>query len=61
MECDGGCLINGECKGEVIKVRVVGPSGAEWGTYNYCQAAIDTDRRNGYFVEEEKEHEMFLS
>lgn len=54
MECDGVCVINGDCKGEVIRVRVVGPSGAEWGYFNYCQTAIDSDRKSGFYVEEDK-------
>jgi len=51
-ECDGGCLINGDCKGKVIRVRVIGPAATDYGCFNYCQTAIDKDRQNGFYVHE---------
>lgn len=53
-ECDGDCSINMTCKGDTVKVRVVGPSGAEWGEFWYCETAIQKDRDAGFYVEEVK-------
>ena len=54
-ECDGGCLINGDCKGKVRRVRVIGPAATDYGCFNYCQTAIDKDRQNGFYVNEDVE------
>ena len=52
IECDGGCLINGDCKGDVRKVRVIGPDVVDYGCFNYCETAIEKDKANGFFVDE---------
>jgi len=51
-ECEGGCSINNECQGPVVKVRVVGPAGIDYGIFSYCQTAIQKDKDNGFYVEE---------
>ena len=51
MKCEGAC---DEHRGEVRKVTVTDPDvnrGGEWGTFWYCETAIEDDRRNGFIVE----------
>ena len=48
--CQGKCSTRGECKGEVQQYRVIGPAGADYGTWWYCEEAVDIDRRNGFAV-----------
>jgi CO dehydrogenase/acetyl-CoA synthase beta subunit len=47
LQCDGACEHH---EGDVRTVLVRG-----WGNFNYCQAAIDEDRRRGLWVIDEKE------
>ena len=53
--CQGKCSTRGDCKGEVRQYRVIGPAGADYGVYWYCDEAVDIDRRNGFAVLEEEE------
>ena len=49
--CHGRCVKRGTCKGEVRRVTVKDGDGrGTWGEYNYCEAAILEDERNGYIV-----------
>jgi hypothetical protein len=43
--CDGACE---EHRGEVRCVLV--GSGGDWSEWNYCEAAVETDQRNGFRV-----------
>lgn len=51
MKCDGGCSINNECKGEVVPILVTWGLINQWESrFNYCQYAIDSDRKAGLEV-----------
>lgn len=43
-KCQGDC---GEHFGEVKPVRVVGPSGNDWGWFSYCEVARAEDKKRG--------------
>jgi hypothetical protein len=47
LQCDGACNPH---EGDVRTVIVEG-----WSNFNYCQAAIDEDRRRGFWVIDEQE------
>jgi len=40
------------CSFDVRTVHVVRPGGTDWGQFDYCQNAIDEDRRRGFTVTE---------
>jgi len=50
MICDGICEISKECVGKVTKVHIYGIDGKDWGTFYYCEAAINKDIKNGFNV-----------
>ena len=52
--CQGKCSTRGECRGKVQQYRVIGPAGADYGTFWYCDEAVDIDRRAGFAVMEEE-------
>ncbi len=45
-KCEGSCE---EHRGEVVRVRVT-DTGKDWGEFDYCEAAIEEDKRRGLFV-----------
>lgn len=52
MKCDGNCVqTHGEHKMEVKHVIVYNHEWKET-KFNYCQNAVDEDRRRGFTVEE---------
>jgi hypothetical protein len=50
-ECDGSCNSNKTCAGEIVRVHVFG-GWTDWGEFNYCQHAIQEDRKAGLTVNE---------
>lgn len=48
IKCDANCE---EHKGEVVAVAVTGNERPIPMVFNYCEAAIEEDRKNGFFVE----------
>lgn len=47
--CDGRCLLDGDCQGDVVSVEV-SRFGGSWGTFRYCETAIARDESNGFRV-----------
>jgi hypothetical protein len=52
-ECDGSCETR--CDGHRGECRVVTVycDGKSWGTFSYCEQAVDDDRGNGFVVKQE--------
>lgn len=46
-KCDGACESH---VGEVVTVHVETVSGYDWGEFDYCESAIEEDRRRGLIV-----------
>lgn len=51
MICEGACKGFGGHNGPVVAVHVIGPCGKDWGHFQYCQKAIEIDRKDGFQVE----------
>ncbi len=48
LKCDGMCKVH---EGEVTTVHVVmNKPYHDWGNFNYCSKAIETDRKAGFTV-----------
>lgn len=45
-KCEGSCE---EHRGEVVRVKVT-DTGKDWGEFDYCQEAIEEDKRRGLEV-----------
>jgi len=63
FRCNGVCNKQGDCKGTVQKVQVLEKDCyvnnykdglKDWGFFNYCQTAIEVDRKNGFLVKIQK-------
>lgn len=52
-KCEGVCSLNNECVGIVKKMIVIG-HGRNWGTFYYCDKAIELDTSNGFVCKEAK-------
>ena len=50
-KCEGTCLREGECSGEVKEVIVSGNGFSGPLFFSYCDTAIEVDRANGFLVE----------
>lgn len=53
--CNGRCEIDKCCEGKIRRVTVYGGrcrSRRNWGQYDYCEKAIQTDIKNGYEIED---------
>lgn len=51
MKCDGECSKEETCTGTVKKVLVSGLGFKLPFEFNYCETAIQEDKRRGFFVE----------
>jgi len=56
-KCDGRCSLYHDCKSEVKTVEVfcdyfddTDEYRRSWGVFNYCEKAIEVDRKNKFYV-----------
>jgi hypothetical protein len=47
-QCEGSC---GKHVGNVVRVHITNQRGYDWGEFNYCEKAIETDIKQGLDVE----------
>lgn len=56
-QCVGACFRTNDCKGKVKTVEVftnyfddTNEYDGSWGIFDYCEHAIEVDRKNGFYV-----------
>lgn len=49
LQCEGICIEENECEGEIKRVHIIHED-HDWGMFSYCEVAIAIDEERGFNV-----------
>jgi len=51
LKCQGQCELRGGHSGPVLSTQITAPDGRDWGLFDYCDTARQTDRESKFTVD----------